>query len=66
MTDTPEDKTRIQVTLSPSLRDFLSKQAELRGQPLATVAAHFLGDRMIEENYKIYSHHVTSNPDRQL
>jgi hypothetical protein len=43
-----DDKTRLQLSISPMMRDWLESQAELRGQPMASVATHMLADVMLE------------------
>jgi hypothetical protein len=57
MTNSKDDKTRIQVTLSAALRQYLERQAELRGLPVSTVVSHFLADRMLTETKQ----HDTTN-----
>lgn len=53
------EKTRLQLSISPKLREWLEEQAELRGQPLASVATHMLVDTMID-----YRRHETISSEK--
>jgi hypothetical protein len=57
----PTERSRLQISLSPKLREWLEEQAELRGQPLASVATHLLADVMIHDKRQIYRDDKTTD-----
>jgi len=44
-----EQNTRIQITLSPALRQYLEEQAELRGQPISSLVNHLIANDFHEK-----------------
>jgi hypothetical protein len=58
----PVERSRLQISLSPKLREWLEEQAELRGQPLASVATHLLADVMIQDKRQTSYRHDPTDP----